>query len=99
MSRIIVIAILALVYWNMVTVKNKATSGHAHHGLTAEENLFVWVASMVSPVFAGAIFYYGWKKVLPLKAKQANTISLWAFLIELVIGFVVFIIVKPEVFW
>jgi hypothetical protein len=41
---------------------------------------------LIDPVVAGAFFYYGWKKMLPNKAKQANAISLWAFLILLILG-------------
>lgn len=53
--------------------------------LTDGEKLYVWILSLLSPILAGAIFYYGWKKVAPEKAKSANRISIIALLILIVV--------------
>ena len=53
--------------------------------LTGSERLYVWLLSLLSPVLAGAIFYYGWKKVAPQKAKSANRISIVALVILAVV--------------
>ena len=39
--------------------------------------------TLLNPIVAGAVLYYGWKKLLPVKAKQANHISMIAFLIAI----------------
>jgi len=47
--------------------------------LTKDEKITVWSLCLLSPLVAGAIFYYGWKKKLPKKSIEANTISWYAF--------------------
>ena len=51
-----------------------------------KEKLYIWAIYLLNPIWGGAILYYGWKNKLPVKAKSANQISLWAFFLELVIG-------------
>ncbi len=53
--------------------------------LSRREKVFVWLFCLIMPVIAGAIFYYGWKKRLPIKAKQANYISMLAFVLILIL--------------
>lgn len=55
--------------------------------LTKDEKIKVWVLCLLSPLVAGAIFYYGWKNKLPKKSAEANTISWYAFAI-LVLGWI-----------
>lgn len=43
--------------------------------LSGKEKAQVIITEILNPVVAGAIYYYGWKKVLPKKAKQANKYS------------------------
>lgn len=43
--------------------------------LTSKEKLIVLLTTFLSPVIAGAVYYYGWKKKLPIKARQANKYS------------------------
>jgi hypothetical protein len=50
-------------------------------GLTGEEKKQVLICESLSPILAGAIFYYGWKKSMPKKASQANK---WSYLMILV---------------
>jgi hypothetical protein len=42
---------------------------------------YVFILCLLSPLIAQTIFYYGWKKRLPKKAKQANNLGWLAFLI------------------
>ncbi len=90
MPQIISLIILATAIWYTLKVRKSARAGQAIDSLGEGEKVYVWVSSLLNPVFSGAAFYYGWKKLLPHKAKQANAISLWAFLIELVLGAALF---------
>ena len=86
MIQIISLLILIIAIWYMVHVRGQAKSGQALNDLSGGEKIYIWISSLLNPVFSGAVFYYGWKKLLPIKAKKANAISLWAFLIEIVLG-------------
>lgn len=69
----------------MRKVKSQVVDGQViNDSLTKKEKIIVWIASLLQPIIAGAVFYYGWKKKLPAKAKQANNISLIVFLLWLV---------------
>lgn len=57
----------------------------SEESLTGQEKVKIWILCLLDPILAGAIFYYGWKKKLPKKGKQANQISLWAFFIEMIL--------------
>ena len=85
---LIIISLLVLIsaVWYMVTVRGKVKTGQVVDQLTSSEKIYIWIASLLNPIFSGAVFYYGWKTPLPMKAKQANQISLWAFLIEFVLA-------------
>jgi hypothetical protein len=86
MAQIISLLVLIIAIWYMVHIRNQAKAGQATDDLHGGEKVYVWVSSILNPIFSGAVFYYGWKKLLPTKAKKANHISLWAFLIELILG-------------
>ncbi|MCK4891628.1 MAG: hypothetical protein KAS78_03085 [Candidatus Pacebacteria bacterium] len=47
--------------------------------LTDDENKKVYILAILNPIWAGLIFYFGWKKKLPIKAKKANRITFIAF--------------------
>ena len=49
--------------------------------LAVSEKILTWICCLFNPIIAGAILYYGWRKRLPTKAKQANRIFWIAFLI------------------
>ena len=60
--------------------KKKLSSGQvSDEVLSSAEKTLVWIFCILDPFIAGAIFYYGWKKRLPVKAKTANRISWIAF--------------------
>jgi len=86
MAEIISLVVLIIAIWYTFKVRNQAKAGQAVNDLHVGEKVYVWVSCLLNPVFSGAFFYYGWKKLLPVKAKKANSISLWAFLIEVVLG-------------
>ena len=56
-------------------------------GLKGKNFLFVFILCMFAPFVSSTIFYYGWKKMLPKKAKQANTIGWISIIIVFLIGF------------
>lgn len=47
--------------------------------LVGKEKWIVLLTVLLSPMLAGAVYYYGWAKKLPIKAKQANKYSYIAF--------------------
>ncbi len=86
-ATIIIISILSIVL--MLKTKKTIVDGQVSQDvLTKNEKICIWIFSLLDPVLAGAIFYYGWKKKLPKKAHQANQISMWAFFIAVAVFFV-----------
>lgn len=76
MSFVIFIAslILSLVFMKS-RINNVVTTELITEPLTKDEKITVWVLCLLSPIVAGAIFYYGWKTKLPKKAAEANIIT------------------------
>lgn len=48
---------------------------------TTPEKRAIWILCFANPVIFGAIFYYSFRKDLPMRAKYANQASWWAFFI------------------
>lgn len=95
--QVISIILLITVIWHMITVRKQAKMGKTNDSLKGGEKVYVWIVSLIDPVVAGAFFYYGWKKMLPNKAKQANVISLWSFLILLILGVGYYFAFQPTI--
>lgn len=63
----------------------KKTKAKLQPGQVSQDPLMVddkkkaYAFAIMNPLWAGIIFYYGWKKSFPVKAKNANDISLIAF--------------------
>ena len=73
---IVFIVVLAITITLLKKTKNKVPTGQiSQESLMGQEKLLIWILCFFNPVLAGAILYYGWKKVLPEKAKMANQIS------------------------
>jgi hypothetical protein len=51
---------------------------------------YVFVLSLLAPIVASSVFYYGWKKTMPIKAKNANNVG-WLAILVLIIGRVAFV--------
>lgn len=82
MGLILWLAVFIGTIYLMIKTKKQVVDGQiSQEMLTGNEKLLVWLFCFLNPIIAGAVFYYGWKKNLPMKAKAANQISLWAFLI------------------
>ena len=78
--------VLIATFYLMSKTKKQVPDGQvSQEPLTRREKLIIWIFCFLNPIVAGAVFYYGWKKKLPIKAKSANQISLWAFLILIVL--------------
>ena len=76
MWTIVFLVGIGITIWLMVNVKSAVPRNEVVlERLTPKQKVSVWVLSLVDPLIAGAIFYYGWKSKLPEKAKQANNIS------------------------
>lgn len=85
------ISIIVLVV-SLVVAYNVKLQQAVEHGLkkssaalSGPEKLIVWILSILNPVTTGAVFYYVWKKLLPNKARSANFISMWVFLVYIII--------------
>jgi hypothetical protein len=67
-------------YGLMKKTKVKLQAGQVSQDpLTSDEKKKAYAFAIMNPLWAGIIFYYGWKKSFPVKAKNANDISLIAF--------------------
>ena len=75
---------VATIYSVYYSRKLKEITKDKESGLISSEILHVVVPEIFSPVIAGAIYYYSWRKELPIRAKQANKYS-WV-----IVGIVVF---------
>lgn len=78
-------------YKLMKSAKSKLASEQiSQDGLSHDEKNKVYALALLNPVWAGIIFYFGWRKNLPAKAKEANNITFIAFalwiLLSLIIG-------------
>lgn len=83
-SWIVFIAAAIGAFMYMRSVKATVGSGEVVlETLTKVEKNYVLVFVILSPIVAGAVFYYGWIKKLPNKAKRANRYSLLVFVILL----------------
>lgn len=96
MFPIISLIVLISAVGYMVSVRGKVKTGQAVDQLSGGEKVYIWITCLLNPVFSGAVFYYGWKKMLPHKAKQANSISLWAFLLLIVLVVLYFFMLSPR---
>jgi len=94
MKSIIFIAVLFIAIFQMNKVKKGIPDGQiVNNPLTRTEKSIVWVLCMLNPVFSGAVFYYGWKSKLPLKAKSANNIAIISFFIWLIVYVLLFSVI------
>lgn len=84
-NAIIVIGAIVAIIFVWRSRSNTVSMTVASDRLTGNEKIYVWLLCLLSPILAGAIFYYGWKKVAPQKAKSANRISIVALLILVVV--------------
>ncbi len=86
MGYIIILAVLITSIIWMIKGRNSVPEGQiVSDSLTTKQKFFMVILCFLNPIIAGAIFYYGWKNKLPIKAKQANNISLLVFAIPIII--------------
>jgi hypothetical protein len=83
---VIVTAVMALDLWyafrliNQVLLKEGDTAP-----LTHAEKVTVLLTEFLNPIFAGAFYYYSWRKKFPNKASQANKYSFLLFGLQVVL--------------
>lgn len=83
---VLTFAITILVVIFAVKTESRVSENQiSQESLTRNEKISVWLFSFLDPLVAGAVFYYWWRKKLPMKAKQANKISWLAILILIVL--------------
>ncbi|MFH1773325.1 MAG: hypothetical protein ABH818_03210 [Patescibacteria group bacterium] len=75
-----IILIIAFIVSILIMKKIKSQSSNQDK-LNKNEKIIVWATCLLAPFFAGLVYYFGWKKLLPQKAKEANNISWSAMLI------------------
>jgi MFS-type transporter involved in bile tolerance (Atg22 family) len=70
----------------MNNVKVKVPEGQQDQSpLTSQERNYVLLMTIFSPILSSSVFYYGWKKKLPVKAKAANNWGWLGFFISILI--------------
>lgn len=85
MADLIILLLLVWCLWLTLSRRKKAKVYGADNSrsLTRSEKIQIWIICLMQPVWGGAILYYGWRKPLPVMAKEANRILFTAFGIEL----------------
>ena len=78
--------VVVVVAWRLMSKERSKVSKDqvSNESLTTHEKYAISLLSFVSPILCQAIFYYGWKNRLPLKAKSANKIG-WIALVLLIV--------------
>ena len=95
MFRIIFLIAIVFCFVFMFKKRSQVLAGQiSQDPLTGNEKLVTWLVCLLNPIWGGAILYYGWKGRLPVKAKSANQISLWAFFLELVVGIALIVLLN-----
>jgi ankyrin repeat protein len=85
MSGLIWLIVVGTSIWLLNTRKSMVAAGELSElPLTRTEKAWTWVLCFLNPLITGGILYYGWRKKLPVKAKQANRISFMIFGLQLV---------------
>ena len=83
-SILLIVLITSIVY--MLQQRRRVLAGQViEESLTSNEKVLMWVLCIFNPIIAGAVFYYGWIKKLPVKARQANRISIIAFFVSAIV--------------
>ena len=93
LNVVLVISLIAS-FFIMKKIKSQTDTNKNQEALSKNEKIIVWITCLGAPLFAGLIYYFGWKKTLPQKAKQANNISWLAMLILAFIWFTVSAIIN-----
>lgn len=85
-----IVLVLALIASILIMRKIKSQNiSKIQDKLNKNEKIIVWITCLLAPFFVGLVYYFGWKKTMPQKAKEANNIS-WAAM--LILAFVWFTI-------
>lgn len=87
--NVVLIISLVVSYFVMEKVKSQANISNNQNQLNKNEKIIIWITCLFAPFFSGLIYYFGWKKVLPIKAKQANNILWLSLLVLAFIGFTI----------
>ncbi|MEI7511078.1 MAG: hypothetical protein WCJ84_02890 [Candidatus Peregrinibacteria bacterium] len=87
-GTLLLLIFTVIAFFYMRKEKNAIPEGQVLQApLTGKEKVIIGCLCIIDPIIAGAVFYYGWKKQMPVKANQANQISLGVFVLEIVILF------------
>ncbi|HQU08195.1 MAG: hypothetical protein B7X04_03825 [Parcubacteria group bacterium 21-54-25] len=87
-SWIIALASAIAAFVIMNNLKSKVTGDQPDQSpLTSQEKTYVFITCFFSPLLAQAVYYYGWKKKLPVKAKSANNLG-WVAILVLIVFWV-----------
>ncbi|MBI4276617.1 hypothetical protein HY629_02125 [Candidatus Uhrbacteria bacterium] len=84
-NTILLVVFLISIFYMMKERRRVLAGQVIQEPLTRKEKILMWVLCIFNPIIAGAVFYYGWIKKLPVKARQANRISIIAFFISLIV--------------
>jgi hypothetical protein len=88
LNIVLVLAFIAS-FLIMRKIKLQSSPNNTQDKLSKNEKVIVWITCLLAPFFAGLVYYFGWKKTMPQKAKEANNISWTAMLILAFVWFTV----------
>ena len=81
--QIVYLVVLWISIYIMMNWKKNKTDGL----LSKKEKIVIYVLCLLNPIIAWAIFYYWWRKKLPIKGKKANKISfitIWIWILVII---------------
>ena len=82
LASIIIIGAGIISFYLMREEKSSLLEGQIDESpLKGKMAWYVFILALAAPVISPTIFYYGWRKHLPKKARKANNLGWLAFLI------------------
>ncbi|MCX6764231.1 MAG: hypothetical protein NTU58_00780 [Candidatus Nealsonbacteria bacterium] len=74
----------------MKRIKAKLAVGQvSQEPLTKDERIKIWILALFNPIWTDIILYFGWRKSLPIKAKNANLICFITFFLWLALSYLI----------
>lgn len=92
LDLLVFLGIIISIVGSLITMKKAKKNLNLEKGLqellVGDEKKKVFILSLLNPIWAGIIFYFGWRKVLPMKAKTANHMTFLALFIWIVASYI-----------
>lgn len=79
------LALIVIAIFFMLLTKNKYKE-ISQDPLTIDEKIIIWIICFFNFFTCSVILYFGWKKLLPIKTKQLNSILLRIIIIYIILA-------------